>query len=510
MLACGLAALAAGGAASAGASSYMLSVMQDDDQMVYRTEDRDRALDRMRRLGVDAVRATVSWEILAPRKRPRNPADPRGYPATNWDRFDDLVRSATRRGIRVNLNPTAPGPRWAHKRSPSGGLNGTWKPDPHEFGLLMRALGRRYSGRYNDENQGGGLLPRVSWWGIYNEPNHGGWLTPQSKRSRLVRGWVPESPSLYRRLTIAAVAALIRTGHKDDLIAIGETAPLGAAPEEAKRPLRPALFIREMFCLNRSLRRYRGRQARARGCSNVRRLSLLRRLPRLAFGHHPYTKKSRPRRRDRNRDSITMANIGALPRLLDRIARRTDLIHTGIPVVLDEFGYESKPPDPRNGIPLSRQAKYLNEGDYLAYREPRVISTAQFLLNDVAPRAEFPRDSREYWFTYQSGLFTRTGRAKPAAAAYMMPLEVRRRSGRKHTVWGQLRFAPNGSTQIVSLQFRRRGEKRWEALGRLVKVKSYSGFYRVARTIPTGATVRAVWTEPDFSSFRISRLVRVP
>ena len=47
-----------------------------------------------------------------------------------------------------------------------------------------------------------------------------------------------------------------------------------------------------------------------------------------------------------------------------------------------------------NGIPLEKQAEYLNVGDYLAYKEPRVFANTQFQLFDVPPRKEFPRNSQ--------------------------------------------------------------------------------------------------------------------
>src|SRR6185503_19811451 len=77
--------------APAPAAPYMVSLMQDDDELVYNTsEGRLEALDRMRSLGVEAVRVTMLWRAIAPntnsRHKPRfNPAKPGAYPHYAWD-----------------------------------------------------------------------------------------------------------------------------------------------------------------------------------------------------------------------------------------------------------------------------------------------------------------------------------------------------------------------------------------------------------------------------------------
>lgn len=488
-------------------AKFMLSVMQDDNQLVYGTAHmRESSLRRMKNMGVDAVRVTVLWEAVAPRRKPRNPRDPGDYPARNWDRYDDLVRAAAQQGVAVYFDVTPPGPRWAHARSPDPANRRTWRPNPREFGRFFSAVARRYNGQWRDENANRGVLPRVSWWGIANEPNQGGWLTPQALRigGRIV----PTSPHWYRKLLVAGADALIRTGHGNDLILMAETAPLGVRPQAERRPLRPALFIRELFCLSSGLRKLTGTSARVRGCGDVGRLAILKRLPRLAFAHHPYTKDLPPTRRDRSRDSLTIANLKSLPTLLDRIAARTGLIPQGMPILFTEFGYETNPPDNFNGVSLERQAQYINEADYAAYRSDRVFANTQFLLLDVPPRREFPRNSQAYWFTYQSGLLTASGQAKPSAAAYMLPF-VARRSGGSYLFWGQVRFTPNGANQQVYLQ-QRAGSGGWQTVGGPIAVTNAVGFWEATRPAQRGQRYRAVWVPADFSTFLASREVVLP
>src|SRR3990170_9037991 len=88
------------------------------------------------------------------------------------------------------------------------GRKATCKPSPKAYGAFVTALGRRYSGGYSDENQGGGVLPRVSRWSLLNEPNQPGWLTPQyERRDGQV---VPAAPAIFRKLYQAGVQGLER------------------------------------------------------------------------------------------------------------------------------------------------------------------------------------------------------------------------------------------------------------------------------------------------------------
>ncbi|MBA2506359.1 MAG: hypothetical protein H0V29_10515 [Thermoleophilaceae bacterium] len=495
------------GAANASASPFMVSIMQDDNALIYSThEQRVSTLNSMKRLGVDAVRITVLWEAIAPRRR-INGSNPKAYPRQNWDRYDDLVREASTRGISVYMNITFPGPRWAQEKAPRGAIQRTWKPDPKQFGRFVKAVGRRYNGGWTDENAGRRRIPKVGFYSIGNEPNQGGWLEPQAEKVKGA-GLVPTSPALYRKLLIQGANGLLRSGHKDDLVLIGETAPLGVRPENFKRPLRPALFLRELFCLDRGLRPYRGKKAAARDCGNVRQLRVLKRFSKLSFGHHPYTKTLAPGRRDRSPEAITMANIGKLPQLLDRIAKRTNLVPSEMPILLTEFGYETSPPDPFNGIRPELQARYINEGDYLAWKQPRVFATTQFLLNDVPPQSRYPKDTRLYWFTYQSGLFSDVGVPKPAATAYAVPFHVAREGG-GHRFWGQVRFTPNGADQQVYLQVKIGGQ--WQDAGGVQRVNNAVGFWDLkVPNAQRGQTWRAVWASSDLSQFLVSREVLVP
>jgi hypothetical protein len=493
-------------AAQAHAAAFELSVMQDDNQLIYSSAaNRVVALNRMKAMGVDAIRVSVLWDAVAPKKKLKNGADPKAYRAANWDKYDDLVRLAQVYGIGVYFDVTFPGPRWTQYRANDPANQRAWKPNTRQFGRFFQAVAKRFTGTYHDENGDKSVLPRVSWWGIGNEPNQGGWLMPQSRK--IGRHLVPTSPGIYRDLLIAGADALIRTGHGSDTINMGETAPLGVPPESERRPLRPALFLRELFCLDSRLRTYRGSAAKARNCKTVKKLKILKRLPRLVYAHHPYTKKTSPLKKDKSRDAITIANLSALPKLLDRIAAKTKLIPSGLGIVLTEFGWETKPPDTFNGISIEHQAEWNNLGDYAAFRNDRVFANTQFLLFDVPPRKEFPKNTKAYWFTYQSGLFYANGTRKPSATAYMLPFVVKK-SGGSYLFWGQVRFTANGADQSVQLQ-RKQGAD-WVNDGDPVAVTNAVGFWEKTRAAQKGATYRVLWTSPDASSFLASREVKAP
>lgn len=501
-LALALIPAAAPRAPAAHANAGQISVLMDDDLFLYRDDrTRDAALARAKALGVDAIRATVLWEVVAENAR-STPArirrfrgeDPATYPRRNWDRYDRFVASATKHGLAVYFNVTGPGPPWAHRKTRLRRNQRAWRPKAREYYKFVAALGKRYSGTYRDENDGRAVLPRVSFWSIWNEPSQGGWLLPQSTFDRALGKMIPESPRLYRELWFFGRKALDDTGHGADTILVGETSPIGQKVRSARKPLAPKTFIREFFCVDRSLRPYTGLEAKARGCGLFDKFGPVRAT---AWAHHPYTKFLPPTRPDRDRDSITMANIGDLAVLLDRISA-TGRLAAGMPIVLTEFGYETNPPDRFNGISLARQAEYLNVGDYLAYKNPRVFAQTQFLLRDVRPLRRFRRNTKAYWFTYQSGLYDARDRPKPAAPAYALPFHlvpVGRDAGGGLTlsVWGQLRFRPNGITDAVQLQFRPQGGTTWQNQGDPVAVTNPLGFFETRVVAGAPGSWRALW-----------------
>jgi hypothetical protein len=513
--------------APANASPTQMSMMMDDNLLLYRSDHvAARALTQMKTMGVDAVRVTVLWRTVAEFAYPRlrdieklegkarsravrqrhrfDADDPRTYPRGNWDRYDNLVKAATQRGLRVHFNVTGPGPIWAQRTPPRRlrRLLASYKPKVGAFKQFVKAVGRRFDGTYRDENGVRDVLPRVSMWSLWNEPNQAGWLSPQWERRN--GRWVPAAPALFRRLVQQGYEGLVATGHRadNDLILLGETAPLGSGRRSERAPMYPKRFLRELMCVRSDGRAYTGRSARLRNCDDFRKKGPLRAT---GYAHHPYTKNLAPTQRHRAADALTMANISELGGLLDELAATTGHLPAGLPLYMTEFGYETSPPDRFSGVPLLAQATFNTLGEYLAWADPRIAAQSQFLLADVAPLKKHRRGTKSYWSTYQSGLITQQGRAKLAAYAYTMPFMATRTTSAAAgvaatvNVWGQLRFLPNGQPGDVAIQWRPRdGSAPWATVGERVATDAL-GYYTASRTAPGAGPGewRALWSAGD-------------
>ncbi len=447
---------------SALASKGQEAMFQDDNELIYTTEaKRAERLNEVRALGVDRLRVTILWRAIAPDPTSRTvPAgldatDSASYPPGTWTKYDQLVRQAGDRGLKVNFNITGPSPNWANQVPPRKDIADNYEPAPGRFAEFVAAVGKRYDGTYPDS--AGGTLPRVDYWSIWNEPNHSGWLTPTWKKSGGV--FFERSASLYRSLVDAAYAALAGTGHttRTDTILIGETAPAGSdTSRNVKRFMTPLRFIRALYCLDGKLHRLTGRAAKRLGCGTSTK-AFVQAHPVLftatGFAHHPYELLFGPTHKPPNRNYATIGVLSRLTRTLDTAVRRYGS-HKRFPIYLTEFGYQTNPPDTQ-AIPLRKQGPFLNHAEYIAARNPRVKALAQFLLVD---------GGEPVGLTFQSGLRFRNGKAKPAYNAYRLPIWTRpTRTGSR--VWGNVRPAKAGGDYgIATLEFRKRGRKTWKRL----------------------------------------------
>ena len=468
-------------APAAQASRTQESTFQDDNHLIYAPADEvARTMDRMKALGADRLRITVLWSAIAPApnalERPAgfDAADPGAYPSGAWDHYDTVVQLAAERGLGVNFNLTVPGPVWAMSSSPRADIANRYEPNLTEFGDFVRAVGRRY--------------PQVGYWTLQNEPNQPGWLDPQWVRSR--GRWVESSPSLYREMADAAWSALRDTGHGGDTILIGETAPKGVSVRGTTRAIAPGRFIKRLFCLDDHLQLLRGARATERGCPASSSPSEFRAAhPALfaatGFAHHPYELIFPPSRAPAHSDWYTIANLRSLSSLLRRVRARFGF-GGGMALYLTEFGYQTDPPDPL-GVTPPEQARYLNQAEYLAYRNRSVRTLSQFLLYDDAPPVGT---------TFQSGLMYRDGSAKPAQAAYAFPLFLPsptvRPGGRLH-VWGLLRGAPNGQAHRVDVLFRARASHgRFRRIAQL-RTQAARGYVDGRVRVPRSGSIRLRW-----------------
>ena len=475
-------------ATPAGASRVQRSIFEDDQTLVLSSATiRERTLDDLRTLGVDTVHSVVFWNKVSPdplsTHRPAgfDGSNPAAYPANLWDRYDGLVRGAQARGMDLLLSPSSPMPAWASGCKASLKVRKVCRPNPTQFKRFVQALGTRYSGSYADENEGRGVLPRVARWSIWNEPNQGGWLQPQANK----RGAV--APALYRGLVRAALLGLRASGHGSDEILLGETAPIGRrSGPAASRPTPPGTFLRDVLCIDG-----RGRALRARSldCSGG-----FGRLAVTGIAHHPYTRGgSQPPTSRGSSTEITISSISRLKTII-RQAGAKRRIPKGLPIQYTEFGFQTNPPDGLFGVSLAKQAAWINESDFIAWHDPSVRAVAQYEMRDEASLAAF-----------QTGLRFLDGRAKPAWAAYRLPLWVERR-GSKLLVWGQLRAAVDGAVEQVDIQNAPAANGAFTSV-KTVPVTSRKGFFNVK--LPKRAGVwRASWAPSTGGAAVLSRGAR--
>ncbi len=487
--------------AAAVASQNQLSIMMDDDLLVYRNDStRDATLRRMKALGVDTVRVTLLWSVVAEearstrardkRFRRLGAQDPKAYPAGTWDRYDRLSRAVRTLGMQLYFNVTGPGPAYAHTKPPKQFRRDAkwWRPKPREYYKFVQAVGTRFGGRYRDENDGRGVIPAVNFWSLWNEPNQGGWLRPQWLNGK------PASPEIYRELFSFGRRALISTGHGRDTIVVGETAPRSVSRRTTTSAMGVRTFANELLC---------GPGSSGAGCSRFAKDGP---LVASAWAHHPYTRTLAPNVRESNPESITLANFNDLGTLLDQLSA-TGNIKSGMPLMSTEFGYETKPPDPFAGVSYQQQADYLAVSEFLTFSNPRVLANTQFLLRDVPPLKRFKRGTRPYWSTYQSGLYSTADRAKPAVQAYAMPFAAFPAAPKADTgqpqifVFGQIRFRQNvrlGQTpDTVQLQFKPADRSSdWVPFDAPVPTNSL-GYFTATVVKPGAGQVRAIWRGPQ-------------
>jgi hypothetical protein len=496
--------------AAASASPTQESTFQDDNQLIFSPPAAVAAtLDRLQALGVDRLRVSVFWATVAPgaqqQTRPAFDAtDPAAYPASAWDRYDTLVRLAAARGLRVNFNVTSPAPAWATGSLPGRpDLDITFAPDPAEFAAFVTAAGRRYSGTYAPA--GGATVPRVAYWTVWNEPNQPGWLTPQWVDDP--SGPVEAAPRIYRGLVDAMWGALQATGHGRDTILVGETAPKGQARAKGPtRAIKPGRFVRQLYCLDDHLQFLRGHAAEVRGCPTADQAKAFAAAhPALfaatGYAHHPYEVSFAPNRVPTSADDLTTANLSVLSALLRRVYQRYGRAIPGgrrdVPLYLTEYGYQTDPPDP-TGVTRAQQAAYLDQAEYLTWANPRVRTLTQFLLVDDKPIAgASPLEA--YGATFQSGLLTLDGKAKPALRAYRLPLVLPRstvRAGRRLRVWGLVREAANGTAPVVQVQVRASTRGAAFRTVRTVRGTAARGYVDTTVAVRRSGLVRLVFDAP--------------
>jgi hypothetical protein len=391
---------AAVAAPAANASSHQLLVMQDD---VHILSAPAATVADMAGYGTDVVKINLYWDEVE---------KTRG--TFNWSSYDGAVNAVVAAGLQPYLTIGSHAPKWATRK---GGRAGTNRPDPPAFKTFAQAAGQHF--------------PDVHIWAIWNEPNLYSWLSPQRSHG------TPISPSLYRNLYLAGYRGLKAGGHTGDKFLLGELMPRGGTSSQKVRPLE---FLREMACLDRHYHQIRGKAAKKRGCRKVGR------FPTSGIAYHPYTPPAGPHTPE-GPDDAAIGQLGRLRATIDALARRGKLPRH-LPIWITEFDYQTKPPDPIFGTPLKKAASFMDESEWIAFRNRRVAAYSQYTLYDSPPRAG---SGPLRWSSWQAGIYFRTGKRKPYVfSAFRLPVYVHQLGGNRVEIFGGRRIP--GETASIAVK----------------------------------------------------------
>jgi hypothetical protein len=401
-------------AAPAHAAGPQLGIA-DDRILLAGGEQADEAVAEWADIGIDVVRIYALWNRIGP-------THPDGD--FEWTALDHAVDRVVAAGMEPMLNVTGPGPLWVSRRAERG--EPRYDPDPALYAEFARAVAERYG-------------DRVDRYILWNEPNLGGWLKPQRSCARRC---TPVSPHLYRSLVRRAYPE-IHAADPDAQVLIGALAPRGSARRSENANLRPLEFLRAFGCVDANFRKLRS--GRCRG---------FRPATADGFAYHPHGVLSAPETPFRHRDDVALVSLPRLTGVLDRLqrARRLSATTRRLDLYVDEFGYQTDPPDRLAGITLAQQDQWLQRAAYQAWRNKRVKLFSQYLWRDE------PRSLNNTYGGWQSGLRFTDGRAKPALRHFTTPFVLDARLGR---LWGHVR---RGDTDTVTLQRRLPRSSRWRTL----------------------------------------------
>lgn len=374
----------------------------------------DAVVKQWKAAGVQDVRTFAQWDKLAP--RPDDQKMPDDFDASNpasynFSQLDDKLDMIIRNGMTPTLVISGPGPVWGSSQ-PARRKRDMY-PDAEKFGQFAKAVATH-------------VADRVERYIVWNEPNVATWLKPQNTCDS-ASNCTPFAPHLYRELAREGYAA-IHAGDPSARVAIGGTSSLGnkhlASPNTTNQPLE---FLRAMACVDRKYRAIKtGR------CRNFKPLSAE------ALSYHPHSQAYSPGKKDTDTANARMADLSRLTQVIDKLAKKKRITVKGakkLPLWLDEYAYETNPPDPNKALPSqSTAATWSQWGWSIAARNSRVQLITQYGWFDEAPTD----DKASRYDRWQSGLYTVENRAKALAKVFSHPIFGWRTSKAAH-VWGQVR-----------------------------------------------------------------------
>ncbi len=398
------------------------------------------------------MRFNLLWRSIAPNQPldPRNPADP----AYSFGVYDAAIRDAIAHGLQPLLTIYR-APTWAEGAGrPSGTPAGSWRPRPDAIADFAHALATRYSGSFSAT---GGVLPRVSLYQLWNEPNLTTYLNPQYANG------AQASAAIYRDM-LNAFYGSVKAVHGDNVVVTAGTAPYGDPPGGVRT--RPLTFWREVLCMNAE------EKPKPVACPVKANFDVL--------AHHPINTSGGPERGAIDPDDISTPDLGSLRTLL-RAAERAG--QTGTPgpheLWVTEIWWETNPPDGFEGVPPKRQARWLEQAQYLLWRDgARVVINLQVRDAPFVKENPFADDA--------TGIYFNDGSPKPSATSWRFPLVSSKKASKngkkKLIVWGR-------SPVAGRIKVQRHHKDRWK---KVASVRAGAGeVFKKTLRLPKNAKLRA-------------------
>jgi hypothetical protein len=141
----------------------MDTILQDDATFIYGASDDAvaQSMQRAKQLGVDRIRLTAGWSVLAPeadedQKPSFDASDPDAYtkngwkhydPIGHWEALDRAVRAATDAGLVPMIDLGFWAPKWATSGDPQIARR-TYNVNPQAYAEFVKAVVKRYSGDF--------------------------------------------------------------------------------------------------------------------------------------------------------------------------------------------------------------------------------------------------------------------------------------------------------------------------------------------------------------------------